>query len=194
MTEVIINADGKSDEIWKKVVGYDYYEVSSIGRVRSIDKKVRVRGGHNVIKTGRIIVPGTAHGYLSVCLCHNSKKKWMRVHRLVSMAFIPNPENKPFINHKDANRKNNNVQNLEWCTHAENMNHCLFVSENRNIRTTYDTVVYCIKNFNGSNHIELAKHLGIRPGITKRITTESGYRLWIERAKKEIVNGKAVIK
>lgn len=64
-------------------------------------------------------------GYMSIGLIKNGKSTQHRVHRIVACAFIPNPENKPFINHKDGNRTNNNVDNLEWCTQKENAYHSI---------------------------------------------------------------------
>lgn len=64
-----------------------------------------------------------AHGYAKVDLYNNSKKSSKRVHRLVAEAYIPNPDNKPDVNHKDGNKLNNFVENLEWCTKSENMQH-----------------------------------------------------------------------
>jgi hypothetical protein len=61
--------------------------------------------------------------YFQCGLCKNAKIKTYRVHRLVAEAFIPNPDNKPEINHINTNKRDNSPQNLEWCTHAENMNH-----------------------------------------------------------------------
>ena len=94
-------------EIWKPVVGYEgLYMVSNWGRVKSI-------------KFGkeRILKPGTNnYGYLLVMLCKDGKIKGFTVHRLVAEAFLPNPHNYPCVNHKDENKQNNNVSNLEWCS------------------------------------------------------------------------------
>ena len=93
-------------EEWKDIIGYEgLYEVSTYGRVRS---------------KGKIINPWIQHGYKSVGLWKNKKCKKHRVHRLVAMAFIPNPNNYPQINHKDEDKSNNNVKNLEWCTQSYN--------------------------------------------------------------------------
>lgn len=66
-------------------------------------------------------------GYLCVNLYHDRKMRQIRIHRLVALAFIPNPENKPHINHKDGNPQNNDYRNLEWCTPKENVNHAIKV-------------------------------------------------------------------
>ena len=98
-------------EYWKSVVGYEgLYMVSNWGRVKSI-------------KFGkeRILKPVTnSSGYLLVGLYKNNIEKKYSVHRLVAEAFIPNPYNLPQVNHKDENKQNNVVSNLEWCTHEYN--------------------------------------------------------------------------
>ena len=89
-------------EIWTNVKGNSNYEVSSLGRIRN--------------KKGNLLRPEeTKKGYLRVNLTNNGKTKHYKVHRLVALAFIPNKNNLPQINHKDENKKNNRVGNLEWC-------------------------------------------------------------------------------
>ena len=101
-------------EIWKDKKDYEgHYQVSNFGRVKSI-------------KFGkeRILKPVTnSSGYLLVELYKNNIKKKYSVHRLVAEAFIPNPYNLPQVNHKDENKLNNNVDNLEWCTNEYNINY-----------------------------------------------------------------------
>lgn len=88
--------------LWKPVPGYEgIYEVSNTGDVR----------GKNGIRKPQL----SWDGYLFVKLCNNGKEKKFKIHRLVAMAFIPNPGNLKEINHKDENKLNNNVENLEWC-------------------------------------------------------------------------------
>lgn len=98
-------------EIWKPIQGYeDLYEVSNLGRVRRTELLTFWK--HN----GK-------QPYYMVGLSKNSKSKKCLVHRLVAEAFIPNPSNLPQVNHKDGNVHNNSVDNLEWCTNAENTKH-----------------------------------------------------------------------
>lgn len=111
-------------EIWKSILGYEgLYEVSNLGRVRSLDRRVSYTNGQVHIHKGRILKPGVSNGYMQVHLCNNGSMKQPLVHRLVAEAFIPNPDNLPQVNHKDENPSNNNVDNLEWCTSEYNINY-----------------------------------------------------------------------
>lgn len=104
------------EEIWRVVVGYDgCYEVSNVGNVRRLPHRGRPIKMLSAFKEPK--------RYVRVVLHLNNKGKSSRVHRLVAKAFIPNPENKPFINHIDGNKHNNLVSNLEWCTQSENVIH-----------------------------------------------------------------------
>lgn len=113
-------------EIWKPVPGYEgYYEVSDLGSIRSVDRTIKIRcasglydrklAGHPIAQTldGRGL-------YLMVMLSRDGQNKKHLVHRLVAQAFIENPYGLPEINHKDENKRNNCVSNLEWCTHKYN--------------------------------------------------------------------------
>ena len=114
------------EEIWKPVIGYEgLYEVSNLGRVRSVDRLVKYSNGQIHLHKGRILSPGLVHklGYLQVALCNNGKIKHKMVYRLVAEAFLPNPDNLPQVNHKDENPFNNCVDNLEWCTIEYNINY-----------------------------------------------------------------------
>ena len=108
-------------EIWKDIEGYKgLYQISNLGRVRGLGKHDRL-GRYHAERIKAIVNNG--QGYLVVNLKHNGKQKQMTVHRLVAKAFIPNPENKLEINHKDGCKSNNCVDNLEWTSRSENLKH-----------------------------------------------------------------------
>lgn len=110
-------------EEWKDIKGYEgLYQVSNLGRVRSLSRYVKHRTIY--ILKGKLLKQRTrGKGYLAVTLCKNSKLKHYYVHRLVAEAFIPNPNNLPQVNHKDENKSNNCVDNLEWCDDKYNTNY-----------------------------------------------------------------------
>jgi hypothetical protein len=103
-------------EEWRDVKGWEgIYQISSHGRLRSF-------------KTGDWRILSVKHGrgwYLTAHLSRGHRKESVRIHRLVAETFLPNIEGKPEVNHKDSNKQNNHVENLEWVTRAENINHAL---------------------------------------------------------------------
>ncbi len=109
-------------EIWKDIIGHEgTYQVSNLGRVKSLNRIIIYSNGcvhnqHGKILSGFI----NTNGYKSIDLYKNKKSKKYYIHRLVAEAFIPNPNNLPEVNHKDENKLNNIVDNLEWCTSSEN--------------------------------------------------------------------------
>ena len=111
----------------------------------------------------------TKNGYfeISLKLKSNSKFQWFRAHRIVAKQFIPNPEGKPFVNHKDGNKLNNNLNNLEWVTHQENMEHAknfnLVTRAERNhnsIHTTEQVEEICKLLQLGYRNVDIAKSVG----------------------------------
>ena len=108
------------NEEWRDVVGYEgRYQVSSMGRVKSLERKDRFG---RTVKERILKSYINRYGYLLVALCAGGKQKTLNVHRLVCEAFLPRAEGKDAINHKDEDKTNNNVWNLEWVSHKENCN------------------------------------------------------------------------
>ena len=134
-----------AEVIWKPVEGYEgLYEVSNTGIVRSLE---RFDNGVHVPST--VLKPSKNNRYAYVKLYRHSQHKIFRVHRLVALAFIPNPNNKPQVNHIDGNKMNNDSRNLEWCTQAENNRHAIdtgLQDPSRMIEATRKKVVQLSKN------------------------------------------------
>lgn len=112
-------------EEWRDIIGYEgYYQVSSIGRVKRLGRIInRDKMGSFYTEEKILHSHVNPKGYLRIQLTKETIQKSFMVHRLVASAFVLNPENKPIINHIDSNRINNNVVNLEWVTHSENLLH-----------------------------------------------------------------------
>ena len=112
------------NEEWRDVVGYEgRYQVSSMGRVKSLERKVTKGDGERTVKE-RFLKPNVSYGgYLMVALYAGGKRKMLKVHRLVCQAFHDNPDNKSDVNHINEDKADNRACNLEWCTRRENINH-----------------------------------------------------------------------
>lgn len=106
-------------EAWKDIKGFENkYQVSSLGRVRAVN--------YRRTKQCSVMKPAKSFNYLSIHLTKNGKRKVYFIHRLVATAFIGNPNNKPYVNHKNGNKYDNRAINLEWVTPSENCAHRLY--------------------------------------------------------------------
>jgi hypothetical protein len=112
---------------WRDVVGFEgLYRVSSSGLVKSMPRTIIDKNGLNAFHKGRVLKPFLNNdGYLKICLSKNSVCTIISAHRIVAQAFIANPEDKPTVNHKDGNKLNNTLDNLEWATRAEQVFHMM---------------------------------------------------------------------
>jgi len=111
-------------EEWKSISGYEgYYEVSNLGRVRSIERLVPHARYGTTKQQSKILRPAIDDGYFKVALSKDRTLRSMRVHRLVAAAFVDNPNDYTEVNHKDGDKLNNQVSNLEWCTRSQNVKH-----------------------------------------------------------------------
>lgn len=175
----------KYGEISKNMNGL--YQVSNLGRVKSLDRPKRNYDINTGLFTtitiqGKIRKPRlTSFGYYTILLSKNGKRKWFFIHRLVAEAFIPNPDNLPEVNHKDENKLNNNVENLEWCDAKYNSNYGTRNKRISKIKTnnTYNTKsVLCVETgIVYSSTREAARQTGIRnTNISSCARRQYGYK------------------
>ena len=162
----------KKPEIWKDIEDYKgLYQVSNLGRVRSIKNKTKIKEPF-IINSG----------YSTVNLYKNNKNKKTLIHRLVAQAFILNPKKLPQVNHIDGNKLNNRQENLEWCSNSDNMLHASKTGLlNSYIKINqYDLNHNFIKQWNCIKEIERElnyNHSGIIACCKKRYKTSHNY-IW----------------
>ena len=127
-------------EEWRDIPGYEgAYQISSEGRVRSLDRIVERKDGSRQLRKGRNLSPHkNKDGYMTVKL---TRRNTVRVHTLVARAFLPNPEGLTEVNHRDFDRSNNHVENLEWIDHPSNVRYSIEAGRH-----------YCTRDLRGSNN------------------------------------------
>lgn len=160
-------------EVWKKIPEYPMYECSNYGRIRSWkDGRFGVLNEPKLIKLIK-----SNHGYPRVALSNRpAPQKKVLVHRIVAQLFIANPNGKPFVNHIDSDRANNRVDNLEWCTHQENVFHChskgriSFGEKKKNAKLTEEKVKEIWKTYKKESQKDVAKRLGVSATAVSLVT------------------------
>ena len=168
------------DEVWKDIEGYEgLYQVSTCGNIKSLARIVHSeKRGDYKIKEKILKQSDTTTGYKKVELCKdNEKRKSFKVHRLVAQAFIPNPNNKPEVNHIDGNKINNNIDNLEWVTSSENSIHAYETGLNPNKKELDEKEIiymYCELNMTMQ---EIAKHFNVPIKSIKRRLEDNEIRI-----------------
>lgn len=122
----------ESKEVWKDIPGYEnMYQASTLGRIRSVTRWVRA--SNKYLKQGVIRkLKKDTKGYFQVGLSKNGIEKKKKVHRLIAMTFIPNPNSYPQVNHKDEDKENNRVENLEWCDNYYNCHYGTVIERRKN--------------------------------------------------------------
>jgi len=159
-----LSLENLEGETWRAVVGYEgLYEVSNFGRIKSFNKN-----GNN--KNSIRIQRANQFGYLVLTISKDNKKKLVQAHRLVAKTFIPNPDNKPQVNHKKGIKTDNRVSELEWATRSENSLHSFHILNNRKALDNLDMLTelntifkekeikdVLVKRASGLSVIEIAK-------------------------------------
>lgn len=161
MEELNRLGDSMREELWKDIKGYEgLYKVSSLGQIKSL---TRLLSDGRVWKE-HILSQETNYGYKRVVLVKNNIKKHYRVHKLVAQAFIPNPYKYTIINHKDENKANNNIENLEWCSSKYNSNYgnCKYKIANKLSKP----VMQYTKNFELLNTYKSLSEVGRQTGYS----------------------------
>lgn len=184
------------EEIWKDISGFEgHYQVSNLGNVRSLVGW----NGHKTVERKKVLKPSmTTTGYWKVKLVKDGARKDYRIHRLVALSFLEKEDGKDVVNHKDGNKLNNDVQNLEWCTQKENIDHAVEFGLRKKCSNSQREVILDKYVTNGKRVKDIASELCLTPTQVRNQVRRGGislshnrrkYCLPLETIKKELENG-----
>lgn len=176
-------------EIWKPVVNFEgLYEVSSYGNIRTLARKITDAKKTYIRKAQNLKATKGSRGYYRIKLYNGNGFKDTSIHKEVALAFIPNPENKPYINHINGVKTDNRVENLEWCTHSENVKHAYagglkkqssYCGEgNSSAKLIVEQVIAIREEYKQGNtsYNELARKYGVKPNTIGYIITKKTWK------------------
>lgn len=184
------------EEVWKDVPYWYGHQISNKGNVRSVDREVNHNYSDVAIKKGKLLKTTlNRRGYYEIVTYINGNKVHKTIHRLVAEAFIPNPNNYEYVNHKDENKLNNSVDNLEWCSHRYNCNYGTAIQRsalhrtNKIVRITKDKTIIYKSSKVAANQLNVyveAIRYRVRNGFLKDTVTKEVLETWRKANQKEI--------
>lgn len=175
-------------EIWKDIAGYEAYQISSFGRLRRNSRQVRTKfskTGFRTLSAKPVKICDNGKGYKILCSFIDKKKKNLYIHRLVASHFIPNPHNYQEVNHIDADKSNNHVNNLEWASVVMNRKHAVdnnlvpHGERSPNVKLTKDQVIEILsahKEYPSINRLALSKKYNVKDTAICRIISGKRWR------------------
>jgi len=151
-------------EIWKDVPNYDgLYQVSNLGRIKSLNKKNKIKELKGIDTTRILKLRESKDGYLYTVFSIDKVRKTVKAHRLVAESFLDNKENKPCVNHINGIKTDNRVENLEWCTYSENTKHAVKIGLKKGVKGEKSHLSKL--NINDVNNIRLLYSKGNVPQL-----------------------------
>lgn len=168
------------NEIWKDIEGYEgYYQVSNLGRVKSVDRVVEQDLPHGLHGTityrGKILKNQTQrNGYMYIGLHKNNIYSWFRIHRLVAMTFVPGYKEGMEVNHIDENKRNNRADNLEWVSRRENLIKCSTLEKWNNVQSRAVLQMSCDNKT--INRFDSVTQASVHTGVERRLISAACHK------------------